>query len=146
MTLATLDQGRDVLGRPLPQVPEEWTDLGGTAPEYYIYLAIERTGRQHGVDFWYQRAFLGGRLVRGGITPDFIIQFPRVGINVQGERYHFPPLGSPRRDQMQRVTLERMGIRMEYISENEARSNPDGAVRGAIAGTRGRGPLGAFGR
>ena len=123
------------------QVPESWP---GSDPEYYVYRAILRTGRTEGVDFQYQKNTFGGRTQRGGIIPDFAIFVPRVGINVQGARFHTPPFGSVALDRMQRVQLEKAGLRMEFISETEAQLRPDAAVREAIAGTRGRGPLEAL--
>ena len=134
-------QQRGPQGNILPQVPESWR---GSDPEYFVYRAILRTGRTEGVDFQYQKNTFGGRTQRGGIIPDFAIFVPRVGINVQGARFHTPPFGSVALDRMQRVQLEKAGLRMEFISETEAQLRPDAAVRDAIAGTRGRGPLEAL--
>ena len=134
-------QQRGPQGNILPQVPESWP---GSDPEYFVYRAILRTGRTEGVDFQYQKNTFGGRTQRGGIIPDFAIFVPRVGINVQGARFHTPPFGSVALDRMQRVQLEKAGLRMEFISETEAQLRPDAAVREAIAGTRGRGPLEAL--
>ena len=134
-------QERGPQGNILPQVPDAWP---GSKPEYYVYRAILRTGRKEGVDFQYQKNTFGGRTQRGGIIPDFAIFVPRVGINVQGARFHTPPFGSVALDRMQRVQLEKAGLRMEFISETEAQLRPDAAVRDAIAGTRGRGPLDAL--
>ncbi len=136
----------DILGRPLDPVPQTWTEeRGGTIPEYYIYRALWRTGREEGIDFEYQASFAGGRLIRGGIIPDFLVYAPKVGINVQGQRYHLPPFANPSNDRIQRAQMESVGVRMEYISEEEALNSPDEAVRSALAGTRGRGPIEAFG-
>lgn len=132
---------RDVLNRPLPEVPADWP---GTIPEFFIFRAIERTDRVLDIDFQYQGGFFGGRQQRGGIIPDFLILDPRVGINVQGARFHLPPFGSPALDRLQRIQLEGAGIRMEFIGEDEALNRPDEAVREAIAGTRGRGPIEVF--
>ncbi len=132
---------RNLLGQPLPVVPDWWQ---GSNPEYYIYRAILRRGLVETVDFQYQRNVFGGRQRRGGIIPDFFIFNPRVGINVQGSRFHTPPFGNTGFDRMQRVAIERQGIRMEFISDTEAEIRPDAAVQEAILGTRGRGPLEAL--
>lgn len=134
-------QQRGPQGNILPLVPDWWP---GSDPEYYVYRAILRTGRAEGLDFQYQKNVFGGRTQRGGIIPDFLIYIPRVGINVQGARFHTPPFGSVALDRMQRVQLEKSGLRMEFISEKEAQLRADDAVREAIAGTRGRGPLEAL--
>ncbi len=55
---------------------------------------------------------------------------------MQGARFHTPPFGSLALDRMQRVQLEKSGLRMEFISEREAQLRADAAVRDAIAGTR----------
>ena len=128
---------RNVLGQVLPVVPDSWL---GSKPEYYIYRAILRRGLREGIDFQYQRNVFGGRTRRGGAVPDFFIFVPRVGINIQGARFHTPPIGNIAFDQMQRAAIEQTGIRMEFISEEEAKVRPDEAVAEAIQGTRGRGP------
>jgi hypothetical protein len=136
---------RDVLRRPLDPVPLWWTvERGGTIPEYYVYRACERIVGPEYVGFEFEGGFFGGRLVRGGIIPDILIYSPRVGINVQGARFHLPPVGSPANDRLQRAQMEMIGVRMEFIGEAEAINRPDQSVREAIAGTRGRGPLEAM--
>ena len=129
---------RNTLGQLLPIVPDSWL---GSKPEYYIYRAILRRGLREGIDFQYQRNVFGGRTNRGGVIADFFIFVPRVGINVQGRFFHEKRI---RADQMQRSALEVSGIRMEFISEEEAAIRPDAAVTEAILGTRGRGPAEAL--
>ncbi len=67
-----------------------------------------------------------------------------LGSTCREARFHTPPFGSLALDRMQRVQLEKSGLRMEFISEREAQLRADAAVRDAIAGTRGRGPLEAL--
>lgn len=136
---------RDVLGNPLPEAPLWWAvERGGTVPEYFIYKACERVVGPEYVNFEFQGGFFGGRLVRGGIIPDILIYNPRVGLNIQGARWHLSPIGSPANDRLQRAQMEAIGVRMEYIGEEEAINRPDEAVREAIAGVRGRGPIEAL--
>ena len=134
---------RTVTGQPVEQVPEWWLARGGSQPEYWIYRAIIRTGRlEEAGDFVYQAKRFGGRIQRGGAVVDFEIFVPHVGINVQSKYFHNRTSEQRGHDAIQRALLEGSGLRLEFIDEEEAINSPDKAVREAIAGTRGRGPLG----
>ena len=61
---------------------------------------------------------------------------------MQSEYFHNLKAGDRAQDAIKRATLEGEGLRVEFISEEEAINRPDAAVREALAGTRGRGPLG----
>jgi hypothetical protein len=136
-------QTRTVTGKPVEQVPEWWLARGGSQPEYWVYRAIVRTGRlEENGDFIYQSKFFGGRLTRGGAVVDFIIKSPRVGINVQSKYFHNRTTDQRAHDALQRASLEASGLRVEFIQEEEAINSPDEAVREALAGTRGKGPIG----
>ena len=128
--------------KPAPVVPQAWTVRGGSEPEYFVYRAILRTGRVEGVDFIYQQKFAGGRLTRGGAIADFLIYSPRMGINVQSVYFHSRTANQRSHDQLQREMLEAQGLRMEYITEEQARADADFYVAKAIAGTLGQGPTG----
>ncbi len=127
---------------PTPEVPEWWLARGGSEPEYFIYRAILRTGRVEGVDFIYQQKFAGGRITRGGVIADFVLNNPRMGINVQSIYFHNRTASQRAHDRLQREMLEARGLRMEYITEEQARSNADVFTRRAIAGTLNQGPTG----
>lgn len=134
---------RTVTGQPVEQVPEWWTELGGSKPEYWVYRAIVRTGRtMEAGDFSYQITKFGGTGQRGTFIVDFIIKSPYVGIEVQSGYFHALNAADRAQDVMKRAALEGDGLRVEFISEEEAINRPDAAVREALAGTRGRGPLG----
>ena len=133
---------RTVTGQPVERVPEWWLERGGSQPEYWIYRAIIRTGRLEFVDFIYQKKQFGGRLQRGGAIVDVEIFSPHVGINVQSNYFYSRTTNQRAHDRIQRAELERNGFRLEFIDETEAVNRPDAAVREALAGTRGRGPIG----
>ena len=130
---------RDIAGRPLKPVPDDWP---GSEPEYRINQALLRTGRKAGIDFIYQNKFFGGRISRGGVIIDFVVQSPRVGINVQSEFFHLRTSKQRAADRIAREATELSGLRLEFIDENDARDRPDEALAEALAGTRARGPLG----
>ena len=136
---------RTTTGRPVEQVPEHWLARGGSRPEYWIYRALYRAGFKEGFGpghFIYQAKRFGGRLTRGGAVVDFEVFFPHVGINVQSKYFHNRTTRQRAHDRLQRAALEARGLRLEFISEEEAINRPDEAVREALAGTRGKGPLG----
>ena len=136
-------QTRTITGQPAEEVPLWWLERGGSQPEYWVYRAIVRTGRlEEAGDFTYQLKQFGGRMTRGGAVVDFVIRSPYVGINVQSKYFHNRTTNQRAHDALQRAALEADGLRLEYIQEEEAINNPDNAVREALAGTRGKGPLG----
>lgn len=74
-----------------------------TVPELVTYNWLEA----HGVPFKFQAALLGGRTVRGGALPDFVLQLSRQGgmvWNVNGTYWHNIPLVA-QREQVQRESL-----------------------------------------
>jgi len=133
---------RDVLGRQVPLAPEWWQQIGGSEPEYYIYRALLRRGLREPDDFVYQSKQGGGRIQRGGAIVDFLLVSPRMGINVQSLYYHARTTEQRSHDAIVRAMLEGAGIRVEYISEEQAINAPDEAVENAIAGIGGKGPIG----
>ena len=129
-------------GKRLPKVPRWWTvERGGSDIEYYVWQAILRTKRIEFIDFVFQNRLFGGK-VTGGAVVDFLIFSPRVGINIQSVFFHGTTAAQRAFDQLQRINIERNGLRLAYISEEDALNRPDGAVRDAIAGVNQRGPLG----
>ena len=129
-------------GQRLPTVPQWWSlERGGSDIEYYVWQAILRTGRVEGVDFMFQHRLFGGK-VSGGAVADFLIYAPRVGINIQSLYYHATTAAQRAHDRMSGENIERSGLRLAYITEEDAINRPDGAVRDAIAGLNQRGPLG----
>lgn len=128
-------------GRVLPRVPE---DFPGSEPEFFIFRALQRLGFVEDVHFTFQSSFFGGRQTAGGVIIDFFIYDPRMGIAVQSAFYHGRTATQRARDAAQRIEIEtRLGLRVEFIDENDARNRPDEAVAEALTGTRGRGPIGA---
>ena len=132
----------NVVGAEVPLPPEWWLSLGGSAPEYYIYRALLKRGLREGQDFTYQADFGGGRLDVGGAIVDFLIEFPRVAIDVQSDYWHLGTAEQRAHDVAIRSMLEGFGIRVEYIDEDEAINDADRAVDDAITGTRATGPIG----
>ena len=133
---------RDDAGRLLPQVPEGFS---GSEPEFFIFRALQRRGMVEGVHFTFQSSQFGGRQVAGGVIIDFFIHLPvRLAIAVQSTFYHGRTTTQRARDATRRIEIEgRLSLRVEFIDEDDARNRPDEAVAEALAGTRGRGPIGA---
>ncbi len=132
----------NAVGAEVPLAPEWWISLGGSEPEYYVYRALRKRGLQEDVDFTYQADFGGGRLDPGGAIVDFLLEFPRMAISVQSDYWHDRLAGQRAHDVAIRSMLEGLGIRVEYIEEDEAINDADRAVDDAITGTRATGPIG----
>ena len=77
---------------------------------------------------------MGGRSERGGIIADFFIPEYNLIINVASVYWHYARPGAIANDQMQRATLESQGIRVIYIDEEDALSNPIYYVKLALQG------------
>ena len=117
----------------------------GTLPERILYLAFVRV--LHFVpdaDFDFQSSLQGGRLELGGIVADFMFEWMRIIVQVQGPTHGEFLRG--RKDNEQKEILEEMGFRVleitdtriynEYSLEDWLRRN---------FGLRGRGGGGAHG-
>ncbi|MCH8315287.1 MAG: hypothetical protein IIA64_04875 [Planctomycetes bacterium] len=141
--VADRPQQTDVAGRPLPAIPQEWIDRGGSDLEYFIWLALNKIGLREGVDFVYQVSRFGGRNTSGGVIVDFVVFSPFVGIEVQSDFHHLLKAKQRAKDLIAQQQLELSGMRVEFIGEEDARNRPVEAVREALAGTRARGPIGA---
>jgi hypothetical protein len=111
--------------------PAEWL---GSLPEFIVFQALRRLGKQPGVDFIFQSSFFGGRLEKGGLIIDFLfLNPPDLAINVQGEFFH-QEKGAPviARDKMARAQLAGQGIRLIFIDEQDVLSDAEGVVRAAL--------------
>ncbi len=92
----------------------------GTPAEWNVYKSLLKLGKKQGIDFSYQSSLMGGRPDMGGSVLDFYLPTLNLAINVQED------------DELQRTQLRSMGIRLEFISEEEAIGNPDYYVSEAI--------------
>jgi hypothetical protein len=77
------------------------------------------------VEFEFQKPISGGRLVRGGQVLDFVLHIPPrpVALYIDGLYWH----KADAEDQIKHAEAERMGYRVEIISE-EASSTVEKAV------------------
>ncbi|MGB9881945.1 MAG: hypothetical protein ACPLPV_04140, partial [Methanomassiliicoccales archaeon] len=82
----------------------------------FAYL-VEKLRFVPGVDFDFQSSLDGGRLELGGIVADFLFPLMKIIINPIGS--HHNQLWYSRRDDEQRIVLERMGYRVYMIEEND---------------------------
>ena len=65
--------------------------------------------------FEYQSTAMGGRLDKGGAVIDFYIGELSLGINVTSRYWHYETSTQRMVDELQRVALEGMGIRLIFI-------------------------------
>ena len=113
------------------QVPASWE---GSIPEYMVLQALNRLGLRDGYDFTYQSPLQGGRMEKGGSVVDFLfINPPDLGINVQGEYWHYAQgITKTMSDDMARAILAGQGINLIMIDENDIYKDVDFYVREAL--------------
>lgn len=58
--------------------------IKGTLPERIVYLELVKRGYAPGIDFNFQSSAEGGRNELGGMVVDFLFEFIRVALRVQG--------------------------------------------------------------
>ena len=113
------------------QLPASWE---GSIPEFMVLQALNRLGLRNGVEFTYQSPLLGGRMEKGGAIVDFLFNDPPdLGINVQGEYWHYAQgITKIMSDDMARATLAGQGINLIMIDENDIYKDVDFYVREAL--------------
>ena len=111
--------------RPFPDPPPGWP---GTLPEWAIYFAHRQLGLPDAPTpgIWTYQASLGGGYNLGGLILDFLEEDVRVGIQVQGEYWHYG-LGSAikRRDALSRAIIQAFGLQPIFIDESDALTRPE---------------------
>ena len=105
-------------------IPSNWM---GTAPEFAVWQALKKQG----VNFDYQSSQIGGRLMLGGAILDFYIPDRAMGINIQE---YYDSTSKLAVEKIQKTMLESQGIKMVYIDEDAALSNPEWYVAEALRG------------
>ena len=85
----------------------------GTLPERIIYLELIKRNYVEGIDFTFQSSMEGGRAELGGIVVDFLMEFHRVALEVQGPT-HDTHIGKAK-DNEKEMTLASMGFSMLRI-------------------------------
>ncbi len=106
----------------------------GSKPELAVYIALTQLGYREGRDFTYQSPIAGGRMEYGGAVLDFVIPAVNVAINVQSIYYHLGDPYAHKHDEMIRVLVEGMGLKLIYIDEEDALKNAGFFVKEAIRG------------
>lgn len=84
-------------------------NIRGTLPERIMYKALMQHGYRPNVDFDFQTSLLGGRLSLGGIVADFIFQYRRIIVQIQGPTH--AQFIRQAKDAEQRELLEAMGYK-----------------------------------
>lgn len=114
-----------------PPPPPGWT---GTLPEWAIFWALEELGLRPDVDFSYRLRMPELEVRRWGEV-DFLVWSAGVGIEVQGEYWHY--LQGPEKailDQIKAALLESAGFVMVWIDAEDALASPLFYTREALAG------------
>jgi hypothetical protein len=113
------------------ELPSSWE---GSVPEYITYQALQRAGKQPGVDFTYQSPLLGGRMQKGGLVIDFeFYNPPDLSINVQGVYYHYEfGVETSARDKIAKALLAGDGVTLIFIDEDDLLNDADYYVTEAL--------------
>ena len=106
----------------------------GTEPERLCYNALIQIGVAPDVDFTFQTSLLGGRMDKGGLVVDFVIENPPdLAISVLGVYFHYKLGGGTRaRDLMTREIMAQNGITLIFIDENDLMDNARHYVEEAL--------------
>ena len=113
------------------EVPPSWP---GSLPEYIAYITFEQLGKVPGEDFSYQSSRMGGRLDKGGVVLDFVFTNPPdLAVNVQGVYYHYETgVNTRARDIFARAQVERAGVRLIFIDDDDLFRDPEYYCREAL--------------
>jgi hypothetical protein len=114
------------------QAPVDWP---GTLPEWLVFFELQKAGKVHGVDFFFQSSFQGGRLEKGGQIVDFIFADPPdLAISVLGIYFHYAQGSTVQaRDVVARAQLAGQGITLIFCDEDDLLSDARFYVREALA-------------
>ena len=82
--------------------------IKGTLPERIIYLELIKRGYVPGIDFDFQSSAEGGRNELGGLVVDFVFEFLRIALRVQGPTHDLHIRIA--KDREQESILESMGF------------------------------------
>jgi len=111
-------------------------DVVGSVPELMVYGWLERRG----VPFEFQSSMFGGRQVRGGLVPDFVLNHLTEALailRVQGEYWHERVEGEDRAAKVRLLGAYINGQPVAYVVdvwENDVYSRIDAAMEAALAG------------
>tara|TARA_Y100000296_G_scaffold66120_1_gene78040 strand:+ start:78 stop:479 length:402 start_codon:yes stop_codon:yes gene_type:complete len=115
----------------IQDMPASWE---GSEPEWITYNVLVQLGKVPDEDFTYQSPLMGGRLEKGGSIVDFVFKDPPdLGINVQGNYYHYGMgVETATRDILARVQLASLGMILIFIDESSLEDDPFYYVREAL--------------
>lgn len=88
--------------------------VSGTLPERIVYLELIKRGYVEGIDFTFQSAKEGGRNELGGLVVDFVLEFHRIALQVQGPTHD--TFIRKAKDREQASILASMGFTMLELS------------------------------
>lgn len=116
---------------PAGDPPAEW---GGTRPEWAVYWALTKLGKQPGIDFTYRPKLSTGWTNSGQSEVDFLTD-ENIAIEIQGRFWHYGQ-GSRKviNDIMRVSSFALQGIKIIFIDEPDALSDPIHFTKEALQG------------
>jgi len=106
---------------------EGWRAIfNGSIPEFIVweFLTINKK-LKHVFDFVFQHPLFGGRTRFGGFILDYFFHMKREGWRVQGKRFHIEQPTDRARDAIMQVQLEKVGIRIIDLHEDDLLTRRD---------------------
>lgn len=103
--------------------------MPATLPEYKVSIELNRLQ----INYTFQKSFLGGRTVRGGLVSDFYLPSYSMIISVLGTYWHSSPQVRAR-DLLQRISILSQGIMTIFIREADVMKRARYFVSEAIKG------------
>ena len=104
-------------------------NLQATLPELKIAQALDKLG----IIYYFQMEYFGGRMVKGGFLPDFILPTYNISISVIGKYWHSTS-DVRAKDRIQSISLMGAGIETIWIDEEDAMKDPEYFIKQAIRG------------
>lgn len=119
-----------------PPMPEEWKERNpsGTVPEWAIFWALLTLGYEENSSFYYQPSF-SQQNVTFFTTLDFFLPDEGIGIEIQGEYWHYEQ-GPDRilKDIQRQQVLAGYDIEVIFIDAEDAETDPIYYAKEAIQG------------
>ncbi len=98
-----------------------------TIPEMKVASILDKKG----INYEFQRSFMGGRESAGGSISDFYLPYLSLIISVLGIYWHISPTNRAR-DSLQRESLSGFGITTIYITDEQISRNATFYVEEAL--------------
>ena len=106
----------------------------GSQLEYLVFYLLQQRGLVPGLDFLHQYYIGGGRLVQGGLVPDFFFEQERTVWLIQGLYYHYRLYSQEAQTITQVATYIGLNYHVVVLDEDRLLATPHFIIDQALAG------------